>query len=144
MAFVAPTISDFKTRFFRDFPYGVDPAVAVLDMDILIAFNQVDFSINQELWANQSAYSMGYLLLAAHFMVLNLRASSQGLNGQYNWAENSKSVQGVSESFSIPQRILDNPDFMAYTKTNYGAAYLNQVWPQLCGQMFSVYGRTHP
>lgn len=144
MAFTAPTIAQFKMQFVRDFPYGTDPKVAVLDVDVLNAFNLVDISINPGLWADQTAYQIAYGYLAAHFLVLNLRASSQGLNGQYNWAQNSKSAGGVTESFTIPQRIIDNPDFMAYTKTNYGAMYLNLVWPLLAGQMFSVYGRTHP
>lgn len=144
MAYTAPTIGDFKARFFRDFPYGTDPNVAVLDQDILIAFNSVDIQINEGLWDNQGAYSQGYLFLAAHNLVLNLRASSQGLNGQWNWIQNSKSVGQVSESFSIPQRILDNPDLATYTKTNYGAQYLGLLWPNLCGQIFSIEGRTRP
>lgn len=142
--FNAPTIADFKARFYRDFPYGTDMNVAVLDQDILIAFNSCDNTINQGLYVNQSNYSENYLLLSAHFLVLNLRSSSQGLNGQYNWTQNSKSVQGVSEAFSIPQQVLDNPNYMAYTKTNYGAMFLNNLWPQLAGQMFTVFGRTNP
>lgn len=142
--FTAPTIADFKARFFRDFPYSTDMNVGVLDQDVLVAFNQVDITINPALWGTQLSYSQGYLLLAAHFLVLNLRASSQGLNGQYNWTQNSKSVQGVSEAFTIPEDIIKNPAYMAYTKTNYGAMYLNQLWPQLVGQMFTVFGRTRP
>lgn len=142
--FVAPTVAQFKTQFIRDFPYGTDPNISVLDIDIINAFNLTDISINQDLWANQTAYQIGYGYLAAHYMVLNLRASSQGLNGQYNWAQNSKSVQGVSEAFTIPQRLIDNPDFMAYTKTNYGAMYLNLLWPMLVGPSFTVCGRTKP
>lgn len=141
---VASTVAQFQAQFFRDFPYGTDPNVSVLDQDITLAFANVDITINQDLWPTQSAYTIGYNLLAAHFMVLNLRASSQGLNGQYNWAQNSKSVAGVSEGFTIPQRIIDNPDFMAYTKTNYGAAYLNLLWPLLTGQCFAVAGSTRP
>lgn len=144
MAFTAPTIAQFKAQFVRDFPYGTDPNVSVLDNDILMGMNLATYSINPDLWPDQGTYQMAYNLLSAHFMVLNLRASSQGLNGQYNWTQNSKSVDGVTESFTIPQRIIDNPDFMAYTKTNYGAMYLNLVWPLLAGQMFSVYGRTKP
>lgn len=142
--YTAPTIADFKTRFARDFPFGIDANVAVLDGDVSNAFMLVDITINQALWGSQSAFTISYLLLAAHFLVLNLRASSQGLNGQYNWAQNSKAVSGVNEAFSIPQRILDNPDFMAYTKTNYGAQYLNLLWPKLSGVMFTVCGRTRP
>jgi len=144
VCWTAPTVANFKTQFLRDFPYGTDINTSVLDADIVNAFNQVDITINQQLWGSQTAFTLGYLLLAAHFLVLTLRSSSQGLNGQYNWAQNSKSVGSVSESFSIPQRILDNPDFMAYTKTNYGSQYLNLLWPKLSGQMFSVMGRTKP
>ncbi len=144
MAYTAPTVAQFQAQFIRDFPYGTDPNVSVLPQDIINAFNMVDMTINQALWDSQTQYTIAYNLLAAHFLVLNLRASSQGLNGQFNWAQNSKSVGGVSESFSIPQRVLDNPDFMMYTKTNYGAQYLQLLWPQLSGQIFSVHGRTLP
>ena len=140
--YTAPTVANFQSQFVRDFPYGTDPNVSVLNVDIINAFNLVDISINPSLWPNQTAYTIGYLYLAAHYLVLALRSASQGLNGQYNWAQNSKSVASVSESFSIPQRILDNPDFMALTKTNYGAQYLNLLWPYLAGQMFSVAGRS--
>ncbi len=142
--YTAPTIANFKSQFVRDFPYGTDPTVAVLDQDIFNAFNVVDITINPCLWPNQTAYQLGYLLLAAHNLVLNIRSSSQGLSGQYNWMQNSKSAGGVNEAFQIPQRVIDNPDFMAYMKTNYGAQYLNILWPYLCGQMFAVAGRTKP
>lgn len=142
MAYTAPTVANFQAQFSRDFPYGTDPTVSVTDTDIVNAFNMVDITINQALWDGQMAYSIGYLYLAAHYLVLNLRESSQGLNGQWNWAQNSKSVGSVSEGFTIPQRIIDNPDFMAYTKTNYGAQYLNLLWPKLSGQMFFVPGTT--
>lgn len=144
MAYTAPTVAQFQAQFFRDFPYGTDPSVSVLPQDITNAFNSVDITINQTLWGNQTAYTLGYLYLAAHFLVLNLRQSSQGLNGQWTWAQASKGVGAVNESFEIPQRIKDNPDFMAYTKTNYGAYYLNLLWPLLAGQMFTVCGRTKP
>ena len=90
--YTAPTVAQFQTQFVRDFPYGTDPQTSVLDTDIVNAFNLVDMSINQELWSNQIAFQIAYGYYAAHFLVLNLRASSQGLNGQYNWAQNSKSV----------------------------------------------------
>lgn len=144
MAYTTPTVANFKAQFIRDFPYGIDPNVAVLDGDITNAFNLVDISINPGLWDSQGAYSIGYLLLAAHYLVLSLRASSQGLNGQYNWAQNSKSVGPVSESFTIPQRMVDNPELMALAKTNYGAQYLVLLLPLLCGQAFTVCGGTRP
>lgn len=144
MAFINPSVSDFKNQFFRDFPYGTDPDVAVLDQDIANAFVQTNISLNPALWSDQSSYTLGYLLLSAHYMVLNIRASSQGLNGQWNWAQNNKSVGSVSEGFEIPERIKQNPEWMAYYKTNYGAMYMNLVLPLLTGQTFTVCGTTWP
>lgn len=140
----APTVAQFKNQFNRDFPYSTDINIGVVDVDITNAFNLVDITVNQAMWDGQTAYTIGYLYLAAHFLVLNLRASSQGLNGQYTWMQNSKAVGGVSEGFTIPQRVIDNPDFAQYFKTNYGAQYMQLLWPQLAGQMFAVHGRTHP
>jgi hypothetical protein len=77
-------------------------------------------------------------------MVLNLRASSQGINGQYNWAQAGKAVGSVNENFQVPERVQNNPELMMLTKTNYGAQYLQLIFPKLCGQMFSIYGRTKP
>lgn len=144
MAFTTPTVADFKAQFARDFPYGTDPATSVLDLDITNAFRFTNVNFNSDFWADQGSYSLGYLLLTAHYMVLNLRASSQGLNGQYNWIQTNKSVGSVSEGFSIPQRILDNPEFAMLSKTNYGAQYLLLILPQLSGQVFSVCGSTRP
>lgn len=142
--YVAPMVIDFKNYFNRDFPYGADIENNVLDTDITKAFGLTELAINPVLWGSQNAYTTGYLFLAAHFLVLNIRASTQGLNGQYNWAQNSKAVSGVAEAFTIPDRIANNPDFMQYTKTNYGAQYLNLLWPKLSGVMFTVCGRTLP
>ncbi len=101
-------------------------------------------NINQNLFPNQGSYTLGYLLLSAHFLVTNLRASSQGMNGQFNFLQQSKGVGSVSESFGIPERILANPYFSMLTKTNYGAMFLQLILPQLSGQMFSVMGTTLP
>jgi hypothetical protein len=129
-------------QFFRDFNYGTDINNCVTQQDIANAFVMVNASINQSMWPDQGTYNLGYLLLAAHFMVIALRASSQGINGQWGWAQNNKSVGAISEGFEIPERIKNNPDFMQYYKTNYGAQYLNLLWPQLSGQVFSVSGYT--
>jgi hypothetical protein len=144
MSFTNPSTSDFKAQFTRDFPYSTDPNLGVLDSDISSAFVFVNMNMNPDLWPDQPSYNLGYLLLAAHYLVLNLRASSQGLNGQFNWAQNSKAVGSVSEGFQIPERILNNPELMMLTKTNYGAQFLQLVLPQLAGQMFVVAGSTHP
>lgn len=144
MAYLNPTIDDFKSYFTRDFPFGTDPETSILDSDIGKAYGQVNFCINPGLFSDQSNYNIGYFWLAAHWLVIDLRASSQGIAGRYNWLETSKSVGSVSSGFAIPQRILDNPSFAMYSQTQYGAKYLQLVLPKLAGQMFITYGRTLP
>lgn len=142
MAYVQPTITDFKQYFERDFPYTSNIATGVTDADILKAQNQCAALLNQELFDSQGVYFIGFNLLSAHFLVTNLRASSQGLSGQYSWLQNSHSAGSVSESLQIPERIMANPEFAMLTKTNYGAQYLMMIIPLLSGQIFTVEGRT--
>lgn len=140
MAYTNPTVADFVSFFQRDFPFGTDPNVAVLDSDITKAFLFTNAMINQGLFPDQGTYNVGYNLLSAHFLVMNLRAASQGINGQFAFLETSKGVGGVSTSFSIPERILQNPELSMLTKTNYGAMYLQLLLPGLTGQMYTVAG----
>lgn len=137
-----PSVDDFKTYFIRDFPFGTDISTSILDTDIVKAFNQVNAMINQNLFDNQGTYTIGYLLLSAHFLVINLRASSQGISGQFSWLQNSRGAGSVSEGIAIPQRILDNPGFSMLSKTNYGAQFLEMIIPQICGNMFIACGHT--
>lgn len=144
MSYVNPTIDDFKAQFVRDFPYGIDPNTSILDADIMNAFNYTAVNFNPGLFSTQAAYTLGYNLLTAHYLVLNIRQSSQGLSGQFNFTQSGKGAGSVNEAFSIPQRILDNPEFAMLAKTNYGAQFLLLVLPQMGGQMFIVRGSTRP
>lgn len=143
MAYENPSVADFKAYFVRDFPYGTDVDTSVTDADIAKAYQQVNVNINQGLFDSQAAYTLGYLLLAAHYLVTDLIAG-QGVNGAANWVEQSKSVGNVSQSFAIPQYILDNPLLSLFSKTNYGMQFLQLILPQLPGQMFISYGSTRP
>lgn len=144
MAFTNPSVADFQAFFNRDFPYGTDVNTSILDSDITKAFMFVNVNMNQALFADQGSYNIGYLLLSAHYLVMNLRASSQGIVGQFNFGQVSKGAGSVNEAFAIPQRILDNPDWAILTKTNYGAQFLQLILPQLAGQIFNVAGMTLP
>lgn len=143
MAFTNPTVADFKAYFFRDFPYG-STLDTVTDADITKALAEALFNFNPGLFADQAQYSMGVLYLAAHYLVIDLRASSQGITGSYSWLESSKSVGSVSESFVIPQRILDNPYWAMLSQTPYGAKFLSLILPRLLGNIMVLPGRTQP
>lgn len=138
-----PTATDFKNYFDRDFPYG-SALDTVRDADINRAITDAAFLINEAVFSSQGNFTTGYLYLAAHNLVMNLRASSQGVAGSFAWLENSKAVGGVSLGYTIPQQILDHPVLSILSKTNYGAKYLSLILPSLTGQVYSVAGYTKP
>lgn len=141
-AWVNPTVSEFKDYFARDFPYGTAPD-KVNNADIEKAMQLSDVWLNADLFGTQEIYSLGFLLLSAHYLVQNFRALP-GLTSQFSWLQSSKSVGNVSESFAIPDRILANPEYAWLTTTNYGAQFLMIILPQLSGQMYAVFGGTNP
>jgi hypothetical protein len=142
--YLFPSIPDFKAYFSRDFPYSDDPKSGVTDADISKAYGQARQNLNESLFANQEMFSQGFLLIAAHYLVIDLRMASQGINGQFSWIESSKSVGSVSQSFSVPDSIMRNPYLAMLSKTNYGAKYLELILPQLYGNVSIAYGRTLP
>lgn len=144
MAFENPDVDDFKYFFMRDFPYGDDEAgfEFVLAADIQKGIDAAAAFINQALYPTQEQYNIGFLNLAAHYMVMSLRASSQGVAGKVNWMEVGKTVGSVSQSFQIPQRIMDNPSYAILCQTSYGLMFLQNILPKLVGQMFIVCGWT--
>lgn len=144
MSFANPSVADFKAQFSRDFPFGTDPNVSILDSDITYAFQMTNININSGLFADQGTYSLCYGLLSAHYLVTNIRSSSQGINGQYNFLQQGKGVGAVNENFAIPPMFTDNPLYSMLAKTNYGAQYLQLIYAQLAGQMWVAVGTTLP
>lgn len=141
---IAPTISDFKNYFYRDFPYSASnlDLTKVTENDISKAIGQAAFNINQDLFDTQENYQTAYLYLTAHYLVIDLRMASQGVAGSYSWLQSSKSVGSVSQGFTIPDHILKNPLFALLSTTQYGAKYLSIVLPLLTGTIFDVGGKT--
>jgi Protein of unknown function (DUF4054) len=141
-----PTVQMFQQQYFRDFPFGFSNGdlSQVQDQDIQNAIGKAALFINPSLYASQAAYNNGFMALAAHYLVLAIRASSQGISGQWPWMVTSKGVGGVSEGITIPQWILDNPMWSVLTSTTYGMDFLFGVLPNLVGQCFTIFGPTHP
>lgn len=143
MAYVKPTASDFKAYFTRDFPYG-STNNTILDNDITKAIDEASLNFNESLFPDQAEYTIGFLYLTAHYLVMDIRASGQGITGNYPWLSNSKSVGSVSEGVTIPDFIANNPLLAHYGKTYYGAKYISIVFPRMIGNMFSTPGGTKP
>lgn len=142
MTLTNPSIAQFQDYFDRDFPFGTDIDNSVRDKDILKGFQECNNQIKVSVFGAQASYTVAYMNFSAHFMCENILNSSQGLNGQYRWLNQSVSVGGVSESVGIPPYILANPTFAGWSKTTYGSKYLRMVWPLLIGPMGSAHAMT--
>lgn len=144
MKYANPTIQEFKNYWTRDFPYSPDPKQGVTDNDIAKAFSQANFSINQNLFNTQEDYTTAYMHLAAHYLVIDIRLATQGLNSSYQWAVSSKSVGAVSESYTIPSKFQNSPFLTMLSQTGYGGKYLQLVLPLMVGNILAIPGRTLP
>lgn len=117
----------------------------VTDFDLARAFTAaVQFNMSASLFGSQSAFSYAMNLLAAHYLCQTLQAGGTGLGGKAEWLTNSKTVGNVTESYSIPERVLKSPFLAKLSKTTYGAQFLELVSPQLIGNFQSFHGITHP
>lgn len=138
-----PTVAEFKTFFARDFIYNANPALGITDTDIQNALDEAICNINPDLFLKQEQYTLGCLLLAAHFLCLAITSASTGTNGNFEGFITSKSVGNVSTSSQIPDRFLKDAILSLYARTTYGVRYLQLILPFLSGNVFSVAGRTH-
>lgn len=150
------TVSDFKTRFYRDFLYktvqeGGEPLQAdpdyVQDQDIANAFTDAQALLNQALFSSDTQITSGYLYLTAHCLALNLvAADSGGINstGTGAFPVASRSVGSVSESYQVPDAYKDDPILAQYAQTAYGQKYLAMVLPRLRGNMTIAFGGALP
>jgi hypothetical protein len=112
----------------------------ILDSDIEKATDEACFVFNATLYPTDKI-KLPWLYLIAHFLVLDLRAG--GVRSESFALTSSKSVGSVSESYSIPDWILQNPQLAYLSKTSYGSKYLNMTLPYLVGNVGAVYGGTN-
>lgn len=116
----------------------------VTDDDLAGAILDAQFNTNQDLFGTQALFTRGYLFLAAHLLIEKLLMAGEGLASQYAWLTAAKAVGDVSESFVIPDRIMKDPMLAAFSKTRYGAMYLQIISPQLVGGVFVLPRRALP
>lgn len=114
----------------------------VSDLDITNAYAEACVTFNSTLFTSDDDMVLGYLYLAAHYLVNDLNAG--GADSSSEGVVNSRSVGNVSESYTIPQWQLDSPIYSFYTKSSYGRKYLNMILPRLAGNMTTVAGATQP
>lgn len=70
-----------------------------------------------------------YLHLVAFYLVFDIKNSSSGINSSFIGTLSSKSVGDVSESYNIPQWMLNNPTYSIFGQNGYGLKYLSLIAP---------------
>lgn len=142
------TLTSFKAKFFRDFPYlpvgHADPNDLnyVLDEDIQKALDEANVTINESIYPSSDAYTEAYLYLAAHYLVEDIKMGNEGLNSAGEGVLTSKSVGSMSESYSIPEKFLKHPFLAQFTKTKYGLKYLQITSLYAVGNVGTAEGAT--
>lgn len=114
----------------------------IQDSDILRAFNEAKVNFNATLFGDDDTVKMVFLYLAAHYLVIDLNNAMNPLAVGFMGFTQSKSVGSVSESYAVPQWMLNNRTLSAYAQTGYGRKYLSLIQPYLIGNLIFVPGRT--
>lgn len=142
----SPTLSDFKSRFVRDFPYAPakdqDNPDYVMDADINAAMAQAGGSFNTRLGAADAQMTEMYLLLSAFYLVENIKTAEKGIRSQAEFLASSKSVGGVSVSYQIPEAYSQDPFLSQFTANRYGMQYLAIALPFVVGGARAIWGAT--
>lgn len=143
------TVAEFKDCFDRDFTFGTSIA-DVRDKDIERALNEGVGLFNSDLWDTVDQKKAAYQYLAAHFLVINIKAAGgvkktgRGINSTGSFPLSNKSAGPLSVGYAIPNDLADNPILAQFNKTEYGQKYLMLLQPQLVGYMDTVEGGTNP
>lgn len=112
------------------------------DSDIERAFKEAKVNFNPNLFLEDDTAEMVFYYLAAHYLVIDKNNALNPFGLGFNGFTQSKSVGSVSESYGIPQWMLNNPSLSAYAQTGYGRKYLSLITPYLVGQVILVKGCT--
>jgi hypothetical protein len=140
---VAPQNSDFKARFFRDFPYapaGETSQQYVQDQDLTNASAEAQMSFNAGIFSN-NADTIFYFLWA-HHLCLNLQNAIRGIGSQAQFAQESGSVGSASVTNQIAEQFKNDPVFSSLLATAYGRKYLEMAYPYTVGGMQLIVGNT--
>ena len=107
------------------------------DSDILEAINEAFVNFNEGLFPDEATAKLVFLFLVAHYLTIDFGIATGGIQVGLT---TSKSVGSVSESYSIPNWLLNNAALSSYATTPYGIKYASLIRPYLVGNFFIVKG----
>jgi hypothetical protein len=147
MAWTAPTITEFKTYFSRDFNFATDHDEPeneeyVLDADVIKALTEAGINFNDSLYGSDAQVTAVFMYLVAFHLVVNLQNSAKGISSQSKFPISSNSVGGVAISFQIPERFSKDASLNQYMTNGYGMKYLSLALPFLVGNIGLIEGTT--
>lgn len=119
-----------------------DKFAYVTDDDISKAMTQARANSNLMFGETCQEKIFIYLHLIAFYLVLDLKNASTGVNSSYIGALASKSVGDVSESYNIPQWLLENPTYSIFGQNGYGLKYLSLIAPYMSLTLLFSRGET--
>ena len=140
---MAVTVASFKSLFSRgQFDYGAT-VPDVRDEDITAALAEASAVFNPSIYPTDKPEiaDLAFSYLAAHFLQSDIEAADG--QGQARFIQNSRSVDGVSESLDIPDWMKAG-EFAFYCTTYYGQKWLMLTKPYLDGAVFVIEGGTTP
>lgn len=114
----------------------------ISDNDIERAFTEAKVNFNPNFFADNATAEMVFYYLTAHYLVIDLNNAMNPLAYGLNGFTQSKSVGSVSESYGIPQWIMNNAILSQYAQTGYGRKYLSLIMPYLHGNIILTPGKT--
>ena len=114
----------------------------IQDADIMRAFKEASINFNAALFGDDDTAKMVFLYLAAHYLVIDLNNAMNPMGMGFMGFTQSKSVGSVSESYAVPQWMLNNAILSQYATTGYGRKYLSLIQPYLVGNIIFIPGRT--
>lgn len=119
--------------------------IYVLDSDIEKAYFQARQFFNPALFDNENDLLSYICYLIAHYLVIDIQMSQEGVNSTGYYIPNHTTVGDVSESYSNPTN-SQGDSFILYqlNQTRYGQKYLSLISPLLVGHYNSIRGTTTP
>ena len=115
----------------------------ISDNDIIKAFNEAKVNFNPELFECCEEALMVFYYLAMHYLVIDITNSLNPMTTGFIGFTQSKSVGSVSEGYSVPTWMMNNPLLSGYAQTGYGRKYLSLIQPYLVGNIILTPGVTN-
>lgn len=114
----------------------------ISENDIVRAFSEAKINFNVNLFTCCNDAAMVFYYLAAHYLVIDLNNANNPLALGFMGFTTSKSVGSVSESYGIPQWVLNSKNLGLYAQTGFGRKYLSLILPYLTGAIIYTPGAT--